>query len=117
VNFSSFFLSQNYQKVAALGNHLGEIKKLRDWERFRPIIADLYRDDLIDGRRPHTDEILLIILLVLQQWHGLLDYELEIQAIDHSSFQHFLGYPNSIPDRSTIWRFQERLKKIEKKIH
>lgn len=79
MNFSSFFLSQNYQKVAALGNRLGEIEKMIDWERFRPIIADMYRDDLIEGGRPHTDEILLIKLLVLQQWHGLSDYELEIQ--------------------------------------
>ena len=114
MNFSSFFLSQNYQKVAALGNRLGEIEKMIDWERFRPIIADMYRDDLIEGGRPHTDEILLIKLLVLQQWHGLSDYELEIQALDRSSFQHFLGYPNSIPDRSTIWRFRERLIKNKK---
>ncbi|NLD26254.1 MAG: transposase [Acholeplasmataceae bacterium] len=114
MNFSSFFLSQNYQKVAALGNRLGEIEKLIDWERFRPIIADMYQDDLIEGGRPHTDEILLIKLLVLQQWHGLSDYELEIQALDRSSFQHFLGYPISIPDRSTIWRFRERLIKNNK---
>ena len=114
MTFSSFFLSQNYQKVAALGNRLGEIEKMIDWEKFRPIIADIYRDDPIDGGRPHTDEILLIKLLVLQQWHGLSDYELEIQALDRSSFQHFLGYPDTIPDRSTIWRFRERLIKNKK---
>ncbi len=85
-----------------------------NWEHFRPIIADIYRDDHIDGGRPHTDEILLIKLLVLQQWHGLSDYELEIQTLDRSSFHHFLGYPNSIPDRSTIWRFRERLIKNKK---
>ena len=114
MNFISFFLSQNYQKVEALGNRLGAIEQLIDWEEFRPIIADIYRDDLIEGGRPHTDEIILIKLLIFQQWYGLSDYELEIQAIDRSSFQHFLGYPESIPDRSTIWRFRERLIKYRK---
>jgi len=114
MSFSSFFLSQNYQKVAAQGNRLGEIEKIIDWEKFRPIITDIFKDDLIEGGRPHTDEIILIKLLVLQQWHGLSDYELEIQALDRASFQHFLGYPDSIPDRSTIWRFRERLIKNHK---
>ncbi len=114
MNFTSFFLSQNYQKVAALGNRLGLIEELIDWEQFRPIIGDVFNDELIDGGRPHTDEIILIKLLVLQQWHGLSDYELEIQALDRASFQHFLGYPESIPDRSTIWRFRERLVKNNK---
>jgi len=52
VNFTSFFLSQNYQKVAALGNRLGLIEELIDWEQFRPIIGDIFKDDLIDGGRP-----------------------------------------------------------------
>ncbi len=73
-----------------------------------------FLDDLIDGGRPHIDEIILIKLLVRQQWHGLSDYELEIQPLDRASFQHFLGYPDSIPDRSTIWRFRERLIKNHK---
>ena len=114
MTFNSFFLSQNYLKVAALGNRLGEIEKMIGWEKFRPIIADIYRDDPIDGGRPNIDEILLIKLLVLQQWHGHSDYELEIQALGRSSFQHFLGYPDTIPDRSTIWRFRERLIKNKK---
>jgi len=60
MNFTSFFLSQNYQKVAALGNRLGQIEELIDWEKCRPIIADIFKDDRIDGGRPHTDEIILI---------------------------------------------------------
>ena len=51
----------------------------------------------------------MIKLLVLQQWYGLSDPELERQAIDRISFRHFLGYPETIPDRSTVWLFRERL--------
>ena len=37
------------------------------------------------------------------------DPELERQATDRISFRYFLGYPATIPDRSTIWLFRERL--------
>lgn len=114
MTLTAFFLSQQYQKLAELGDRLGEVEMIIDWEAFRPIIAEIYQDDPQYGGRPHTDEIILLKLLILQQWYGLSDYELERQAIDRVSFFHFLGNPTSIPDRSTIWRFRERLIKFKK---
>lgn len=61
--------------------------------------------------RPHTDEILIIKRLVLAGWYGISDYELELLAKDRLSFWHFLGYPDKIPERSTIWKFREDLAK------
>lgn len=109
MSFTTFFLSQQYEKVAQIGDRLGEVEKILDWEKFRPIIAELYHDDPLYGGRPHTNEIILLKLLILQQWYGLSDYELEKQTLDRVSFLHFLGNPDSIPDRSTIWRFRERI--------
>ena len=48
-------------------------------------------------------------LLVLQQWYGLSDPELEKQALNRLDFQHLLGYPEQPPDYSTVWQFRERL--------
>ena len=69
----------------------------------------MYRDNKEIGGRPHHDEILMIKMLILAGWHGLSDYEVELLAIDRLSFRHFLGYPDKIPDRSTIWLFKEIL--------
>ncbi|GAB6285565.1 MAG: IS5-like element ISMac22 family transposase [Methanoregula sp.] len=107
--FGDYFLDQEYQKIVGLGNKLGEIRDIIDWEKFRPILSDMYRDNKEIGGRPHHDEILMIKMLILAGWHGLSDYELELLAIDRLSFRHFLGYPDKIPDRSTIWLFKERL--------
>ncbi len=107
--FGDFFLDQEYQKTIGLGNKLGEIRDIIDWEKFRPILNDMYRDNKEIGGRPHHDEVLMIKMLVLAAWHGLSDYELEFLANDRLSFRHFLGYPDKIPDRSTIWAFKERL--------
>ncbi|WP_255590956.1 IS5 family transposase [Methanobacterium spitsbergense] len=61
------------------------------------------------GGRPNNDEIVMMKMLVLQSWYGLLDPELERQANDRISFHKFLGFPERIPDRSTVWAFKERL--------
>ena len=108
-DFTDYFLRQEYTKIAILGNKLGEIRDIINWEQFRPIICNMYHDNKETGGRPHTDEILMIKMLVLAGWYGLSDYELELLATDRLSFRHFLGYPDKIPDRSTIWKFREDL--------
>ena len=114
--FGDYFLKEEYSKIAGLGNKLGEIRDIIDWEQFRPIISDMYHDNKESGGRPHTNEILMIRMHILAGWHGLSDYELELLATDRVSFRHFLGYPGKIPDRSTIWKFREDLAK-NGKIH
>ena len=108
-DFTDYFLRQEYSKIAILGNKLGEIRDIINWEQFRPIVRNMYHDNKETGGRPHTDEILMIKMLVLAGWYGLSDYELELLATDRLSFRHFLGYPDKIPDRSTIWKFREDL--------
>ena len=115
-DFGDYFLKEEYSKIAVLGNKLGEIRGIIDWKQFRPIISDMYHDNKESGGRPHTNEILMIKMHILAGWHGLSDYELELHATDRVSFRHFLGYPEKIPDRSTIWKFREDLAK-NGKIH
>ncbi len=59
--------------------------------------------------RPETDVIVMFKMLVLQQWHGLSDFELEKQCIDRISFRKFLGFPEYVPDSTTVWLFRERI--------
>jgi IS5 family transposase len=108
-DFTEYFIRQEYSKIAILGNKLGEIRDIINWEQFRPLVRNMYHDNKETGGRPHTDEVLMIKMLVLAGWYGLSDYELELLATDRLSFRHFLGYPDKIPDRSTIWKFREDL--------
>ena len=112
--FSNFAFKREYEHIAELGDRLGEVEKLVKWESFRPIIGDLYTNKEGKGGRPNFDEVLMIKMMVLQQWHGLSDPELERQVNDRISFRKFLGFPDIIPDRSTIWLFRERLAKTGK---
>ena len=48
--FGDFFLDQEYQKIVGLGNKLWEIRDIIDWEKFRPILNDMYRDNFSEGQ-------------------------------------------------------------------
>jgi IS5 family transposase len=108
-SFTSYILRQAYEKVKGKGDRLAKIKSAVNWERFRPIVKAMYTNDTPRGGRPNVDEVLMVKLLVLQQWFGLSDPELEKQALNRLDFQHFLGYPEQPPDYSTVWQFRERL--------
>jgi len=60
------------------------------------------------------DKVLMIRLLVLQQWHGYSNSELERKVADRISFRKFLDFPETILDYSTAWYFRERLPETEK---
>ena len=104
-----FALQERYRRVSELGDKVAEFDTLIEWERFRPLIGDLYANTTDQGGRPNFDEILMVKLLVLQSMYGLSDPELERQANNKISFLKFLGFPEKIPDQSTIWYFRERL--------
>jgi len=108
-SFKSYLLRDLYKDVEKLGDRLAEAEPLIDWERFRPILQGLYTNQGPSGGRPNIDEITMVKLLVLQAWYGLSDPELERQTADRLSFRRFLGYPERVPDSTTIWLFRERL--------
>jgi IS5 family transposase len=72
----------------------------------------MYSNKSEKGGRPNFDVMLMFKILVLQQWYRLSDMEVEIQIADRNSFKEFLGYPEEIPDSSTIWTFRERMAKF-----
>jgi len=107
--FKAYMLRKAYERYEKLGDKLAEIEPLIDWEAFRPIITSLYHNHSPKGGRPNMDEVVMMKILVLQQWYGLSDPELERQVVDRLSFQRFLGFPETLPDYSTVWNLRERL--------
>lgn len=100
-----FALKEKYDKVRKLRSNLEEIKELIDWNS---IGESLPKSEAITGRPPYEKE-LMIKILFLQGCYTISDEEIEFQINDRLSFQQFLGFPKSIPDFTTIWRFREYL--------
>jgi IS5 family transposase len=109
-SFMSYGLKQAYDRLAKLGDPLAEANTLLDWGRFRSIAEGLYDNKTEKGGHPNIDVVLMIKILVLQQWYSLSDQRMERELANNVSFMNFLGFPETIPDSTTIWLFRERLK-------
>jgi IS5 family transposase len=61
------------------------------------------------GRPPYPTEA-MIRVLVVKRLHGLSDEQSEFQLLNRRSFRRFSGLDRSrnIPDRTTIWNFENR---------
>ncbi len=105
----NFGLHQAYARMSKLGDPLAQANSLLDWERFRPIEEELYNNKTEKGGHPNIDVVLMIKILVLQQWYSLSDQRMERELANNLSFMNFLGFPEAIPDSTTIWLFRERL--------
>jgi len=95
-------------------SRLSRISDLIDWTPIRCILEEMYDNKSEKGGRPNCDVILMFKILILQQWYGLNDLEVERQMADRISFMSFLGFPDPFPDSRTIWLFRERMAKTEK---
>lgn len=109
MNFNQFILKEQYLKVRGLGDRLVLIKEQINWEPFRSLIASVFYDNKDIGGRPHTDELIVVRAMLLQNLYGLSDEELEFQCNDRLSFHNFLGFPEKVSDFTTIWKIRERL--------
>ena len=101
-----------FGQLDAGGDPLPKLKKLVDWERFRPeleAVRDKERKSNA-GRKPF-DVILMFKVLVLQSLYNLSDERIEFQIRDRISFMRFLdlGLGDAVPDEKTIWLFREQL--------
>lgn len=96
-------------------SRLSRISDLVDWAPFRSILEEMYDNKSEKGGRPNCDVILMFKILILQQWYGLSDLEVERQMADRISFMAFLGFPDPFPDSRTVWLFKERMAETGKK--
>ena len=111
MSFNQFVLREQYLKVKGLGDRLVLMKEQIDWAPFVPMVRDVFNDGTPAGGRPHTDELIVVRTMLLQSLYGLTDPELEFQCNDRLSFRNFLGFPENVPDFSTIWKIRDRLQK------
>lgn len=109
MSFDEFVLRKQYGKVQGLGDRLALMKSQIEWEPFIPLVRSVFHDNKTRGGRPHTDELVVVRSMLLQAWYGLSDPELEFQCHDRLSFRHFLEFPETIPDFTTIWKIRDRL--------
>lgn len=79
-----------------------------DWERFAALVKGVY--SAREGR-PSYPPLMMVKVLLLEQWYNLSDPQMEEALGDRISFRRFvgLGLEDETPDYSTISRFRTEL--------
>jgi transposase, IS5 family len=101
------------ERISKLGDPLEKLTRCIDWKIFRSILDKaLIKEAKGPGGRPAYDYIMMFKILILQEYFGLSDEQMEFQITDRFSFMRFLGLRtcDKVPDCNTIWAFREQLK-------
>jgi transposase, IS5 family len=101
------------ERISKLGDPLEKLNATIDWEVFRYTLDNaLVKEAKGPGGRPNYDYVLMFKILILQEYFGLSDEQMEFQITDRFSFMRFLGLRScdTVPDSNTIWTFREHLK-------
>lgn len=101
------------ERISKLGDPLEKLDVSINWELFRYTLEKhLVRESKGPGGRPPFDYIMMFKILILQEYFGLSDEQMEFQITDRFSFMRFLGLRSydKVPDSNTIWTFREHLK-------
>ena len=87
---------------------LERISQAVDWDRLGALVEGLYA--AAEGR-PSYPTILMVKVLLLEQWYRLSDSQMEEALGDRISFRRFvgLGLQEDTPDYTTISRFRTLL--------
>ena len=87
---------------------LGRIAEALDWNRIGKIVDEVYSAP--EGR-PSYPPLMMVKVLLLQEWYNASDPEMESALLDRLSFRRFvgLGLQDNSPDYSTISRFRKEL--------
>ena len=104
---------EKLSRITKLGDPLVRLNESIDWRMFASILSDaLKKEAKGPGGRPGYEYVLMFKILILQEYYGLSDEQMEFQITDRFSFMRFLGLRScdKVPDHNTIWNFREQLK-------
>ena len=112
VKFDLFADAARKHKIETLGDPLQTIARHIDFDHLTQVIDQLLpRGDATKGGRPPYPTAVMVRILILKYLYKLSDEQMEYQLLDRMSYQRFclLADSANIPDRNTIWRYQQRL--------
>jgi IS5 family transposase len=99
-------------KLNHLGDPLQVIAQHIDFDALAQSIASYidYGDQAKGGRPPYPLDV-MVRILVLKHLYNHSDEQMEYQLLDRMSYKRFCGLTDAltIPDRTTIWTFENRL--------
>ena len=108
LNFADISTSQRKCKHT----FFNQMNKLINWSLVEKALRFYYPKGLRSSSKPAYSPLLLFKMLLLQNWYGLSDYQVEEEVNDRIIFSRFCGISmdSSVPDHSVLSRFRTILR-------
>jgi len=100
------------QRVAQTDHVLFRINKLVDWERFRPILTEVFKIvPKKPGGRPPYDRMMMFKVMVIKHLYNIPDGQMDVRLLGDLHYRVFLGLSlaDATPDENTIWLYHNTL--------
>ena len=79
MDIMNYGLREKYEQLKKFGDRLSDMKDIMDWDRIKPLLSELYRNDTEKGCRPNFDPVFMVKIMFLQSLYGLVDEAKEIE--------------------------------------
>ena len=109
-----FAADHHRQKLDTLGDPLAEIESHIDFAALAAgVDAIAPRPANQQGGRPPYPTETMVRIAVLKRLYNLSDEQMEYRLLDRTSYKRFCGLTDAtnIPDRTTVWVFENRIGK------
>ena len=113
VKQSLFAAEEREDRIDKMGDPLLAIEQTIDFGAIAARVDEVApRPSRAKGGRPPFPTDVMVRVLTLKHLYAIADEALEYQLLDRLSFQRFCGLTDSssIPDRTTVWTFEQRLR-------
>ena len=92
-------------------DELLEMGELVDWERFRPVLEEVFGTRTGGPGRPSRDPMVMFRAILLGVMNSLSDRRLQFLLLDRTTFKRFVGLESldQVPDRKTLWKYRNQL--------
>ena len=113
-----FAAEHHRQKIDNLGDPLVNIQKHIHFDALAAEVDRVApRPGNTKGGRPAFPTETMVRILILKRLYNLSDEQMEYQLLDRMSYQRFCGLYQvaNIPDRTTIWTFENRIGEVSAK--
>jgi len=107
-----FATAHHREKIDQLGDPLHDIETHIDFSALASEVDVVAPSPAsTQGGRPPYPAETMVRILVLKRLYNLSDEQMEYQLLDRMSYQRFCGLEDAmnIPDRTTIWTFEQRI--------
>jgi IS5 family transposase len=112
IKIDLFAADRHREKIDSLGDPLQRIERHTDFVALAQRVDEIApRPVSLKGGRPPFPTETMVRILALKRLYNLSDEQMEFQLLDRMSYQRFCGLTDAanIPDRTTIWEFENRI--------